>query len=203
MMSEILQGLTSVVTPEILAYMFIGTTIGIVFGSIPGLTSNMAVALCLPMTFRMGTVTGIAFLIALYIGGISGGLISAILINIPGTPASVATTFDGVPMAKKGQAGKALGVGITASFLGTILSIAALICISPVLARFALKFGPYELFAICVFSLTMLASLVSGSALKGITCAVLGIVCSLVGVAPTGGTTIRFSWPAASISCRC
>ena len=108
MMSEILQGLTSVVKPEILAYMFIGTTIGIVFGSIPGLTSNMAVALCLPMTFRMGTVTGIAFLIALYIGGISGGLISAILINIPGTPASVATTFDGGPMAKKGQAGKAL-----------------------------------------------------------------------------------------------
>ena len=194
MMSEILQGLTSVVTPEILAYMFIGTTIGIVFGSIPGLTSNMAVALCLPMTFRMGTVTGIAFLIALYIGGISGGLISAILINITGTPASVATTFYGGPMANKGQAGKALGVGITASFLGTILSIAALICISPVLARFALKFGPYELFAICVFSLTMLASLVSGSALKGITCAVLGIVCSLVGVAPTGGTTIRFGF---------
>lgn len=193
-MSEIMAGFLSVITPNILIYMFAGTVIGIIFGSIPGLTSNMAVALCLPMTFHMDTITGISFLIALYIGGISGGLISAILINIPGTPSSVATTFDGSPLALKGEAGKALGVGITSSFLGTMVSIAALIGISPVLARFALKFGPYELFAICVFSLTMLASLISGSALKGITCAVLGIICSLVGVPPTGGATIRFGF---------
>ena len=114
----ILTGFTEILNPQCLLLIAAGVLLGIVFGSIPGLSATMAIALCLPMTFRMGTVTGIAFLIALYIGGISGGLISAILINIPGTPASVATTFDGGPMAKKGQAGKALGVGITASFLG-------------------------------------------------------------------------------------
>jgi len=193
-MSDILTGLQSVITPQVLLYMLIGVVIGLIFGSIPGLTSNMAVALCLPMTYKMATELGVSFLIALFVGGISGGLISAILINIPGTPASVATTFDGAPMAKQGMAGKALGVGISASFVGTILSIVALICIAPILAKFALKFGPYELFAVCFFSMTMLSSLVADSVLKGITAAVLGIIFSLVGVAPTGGSDIRFGF---------
>ena len=193
-MNDIVNGLLSVLTPDALLYMLAGVVIGIIFGSIPGLTANMAVALCLPLTFNMGTVLGISFLMSLYIGGISGGLISAILINIPGTPASVATCFDGSPLAKKGEAGKALGVGISASFIGTVLSIVALICIAPALAKFALKFGPYELFAVCFFALMMLGSLVSDSVLKGLTCATLGLICSLVGVAPTGGTAIRFSF---------
>ncbi len=87
----------------------------------PGLTATMAVVLCLPLTFGMNPLSGMALLIGLYIGGISGGLISAILLNIPGTPSSIATTFDGHPMAKRGEAGKALGVGIVSSFVGGFL----------------------------------------------------------------------------------
>lgn len=189
----ILEGLTAVLTPGCILLMFIGTAIGIAFGSVPGLTANMAVALCLPLTYKMGMETGIAFLIALYVGGISGGLIAAILINIPGTPSSVATCFDGAPMARNGQAGKALGVGIASSVVGTLLSIGALIFISPLLARFALKFGPYEYFAVSIFSLTMISSLISDSVLKGLTAAVLGIAVSLFGIAPTGGT-LRFTF---------
>jgi putative tricarboxylic transport membrane protein len=189
----ILEGLFSVLTLEILFFIVIGVAIGIVFGSIPGLTANMAVALCLPLTYKMTPIMGITTLIALYVGGISGGLIAAILINIPGTPASVATCFDGWPLARKGEAGKALGVGIFASFLGTMLSIATLIFIAPLLARAALKFGPYEYFAISVFALTMIGSLISDSVLLGISGAVLGICISLVGIAPVGGV-LRFTF---------
>ena len=104
----VLEGLMGVMNVTCLAMMFAGTFIGIVFGAIPGLSATMAVAVCLPLTVKMPQTLSIAFLISLYIGGISGGLISAILLNIPGTPSSVATTFDGVPMARKGQAGKAI-----------------------------------------------------------------------------------------------
>ncbi|MGE4353570.1 MAG: tripartite tricarboxylate transporter permease [Oscillospiraceae bacterium] len=189
----ILDALQSVTTPTCLLLMLVGIVVGIAFGSVPGLTSTMAVALCLPLTYKMSTEVGIAFLISLYVGGISGGLIAAILINIPGTPASVATCFDGAPMAKNGEAGKALGVGICASVCGTILSIVALIFIAPTLARLALKFGPYEYFAVSIFALTMISSLISDSILKGITAAVLGVLVSLFGIAPTGGT-LRFTF---------
>lgn len=189
----ITEALLSVTTPMCLLLMLAGTVIGIAFGSVPGLTSTMAVALCLPLTYKMSTIVGIAFLISLYVGGISGGLISAILINIPGTPSSVATCFDGSPMAKNGEAGKALGVGICSSVVGTLLSIAALIFIAPTLARLALKFGPYEYFAVSIFALTMISSLISDSILRGLTAAVLGVLVSLFGIAPTGGT-LRFTF---------
>ena len=113
--------------PTSLLLMIAGVAIGIIFGSIPGLSASMAVALMLPLTFSMSSSLGMNVLVAVYIGGISGGLISAILLKIPGTPSSVATTFDGAPMAERGEAGKALGIGIFYSFLGTVLSIFALI----------------------------------------------------------------------------
>lgn len=147
----VLEGILSVFNPTTLAVIFIGVIVGIIFGSIPGLTSTMGVALCLPITFGMSPLDGIAMLIALYVGGTSGGLISAILLKIPGTPSSVATTFDGAPMAEKGEGGRALGIGIVYSFLGTVLSIGALFFIAPPLAELALKFGPIETFSICVF----------------------------------------------------
>lgn len=114
-------GFTAILSnPVTILLIFMGVAIGIVFGSIPGLTATMAVTMFLPITYTMSPIAGIALLIGLYIGGTSGGLISAILLNIPGTPASVATCFDGRPMALKGEAPKALGVGIFFSFLGTI-----------------------------------------------------------------------------------
>ena len=108
--------------PLSILFMVVGVIVGIIFGAIPGLSATMAIALCLPITYSMKAAQGIVLLIALYIGGISGGLISAILMHIPGTPSSVATCFDGHPLTEKGQGAKALGVGIVFSFLGTMFS---------------------------------------------------------------------------------
>ena len=187
------EGLMSVIDPVCVTVILAGVAIGIIFGSIPGLTSNMAVALGLPLTFTLTPVQGIAMVIALYVGGVSGGLIASILLKIPGTPASVATVFDGGPMADRGEAGRALAIGVLYSFLGTVLSIAALIFIAPVLARVALRFGPYEYFAIGVFALTMIGGMIGDSLLKGLICGTFGITMSLVGIAAIGGAR-RFTF---------
>lgn len=132
----------------------------------------------------MAATEGQATLMALYIGGISGGLISAILLNIPGTPASMATCLDGTPLARKGQAGKALGVGIVFSFMGTILSLLALVGISPALANIAIKFGPWEYFSITVFSLTLIITLSEENLVKGLITGIIGLMLATVGLAP-------------------
>ena len=132
-----------------------------------------------------------ALLIALFVGATSGGLISAILLKIPGTPASIATTFDGGPMMEKGEGGKALGAGIVFSFIGTMISIAALMFIAPWLAQVALSFGPHEYFAIAVFSLTLIATLSSGSMAKGVFAGVLGFAFVTAGI-PTAPFIIGF-----------
>ena len=133
-----------VMDPLVILFILIGVFIGIIFGSIPGLTATMAIVMFLPLTYTMTPLQGVSTLVALYVGGISGGLISAILLNIPGTPSSIATCFDGRPMAMKGQAGKALGVGVVFSFCGTILGLLVLVLVAPLLASLAIKFGPYE-----------------------------------------------------------
>ena len=178
------QGFASVFTLSSLFMITLGVFVGIVFGCIPGLTTTMAVALCLPLTFGMPPAVAMSLLMGLYIGGTSGGLISAILINIPGTPASVATCFDGSPMAKRGEAGKALGIGVVYSFIGTLLSIVALVFIAPPLADFALQFSPAEYFALALFSLTMIGTLAGKNLAKGIAVGLLGVVLSFVGIAP-------------------
>lgn len=187
------EGLLSVLNFGTFGVILIGVIIGIIFGAIPGLTSTMGVALCLPITFSMTPLNGIAMLVALYVGGTSGGLISAILLKIPGTPSSVATTFDGAPMAERGEGGRALGIGILYSFLGTILSIIALIFIAPSLAKIALKFGPYEYFAICLFALTMIGAMVGDNLLKGLMSGIAGVTFSLFGIASIGGAE-RFTF---------
>jgi putative tricarboxylic transport membrane protein len=177
-------GFSQILALKPLLLIFSGVAVGIIFGAIPGLTATMAVALCLPLTFGMLPVQGMALLIGLYIGGVSGGLISAVLIKIPGTPSSIATTFDGHPMAQKGEAGKALGAGVFFSFLGGLFSFFVLFFISPPLAEIALRFGPQEYFAIAVFSLTLIASLSTGSTVKGLMAGVVGVLLSCVGTAP-------------------
>ena len=189
----VMQAFLNVFQPTCLAFICLGVVIGIIFGSIPGLSSTMAVVLFLPLSFGLEPTTGISLLIGLYMGGISGGLISAILLKIPGTPASIATVFDGGPMADKGEAGTALGVGILYSGIGSLLSIAALIFISPYLAAVTLKFTPVEYFAIAVFSLSIIASLSGNSLLKGLLAGLLGITFSLVGMAPFDGLS-RFTF---------
>ena len=180
----IIGGFKDVCTPMGLGLAVICVAIGIVFGAIPGLSATMAVALFLPVTYGMNSTNAMTMLMALYIGGVSGGLISAILLRIPGTPSSVATCFDGHPLAAKGQAPKALGVGIVFSFLGTVLSIIALMFISPSLAKIAIEFGNYEYFSIALFSLTMIATLSGNSIVKGIFSGTLGFMFATVGIAP-------------------
>ena len=184
-MSQVLSGISSVVaSPLTLFLIWIGVAIGIVFGAIPGLTATMAITMLLPLTYTMSPINGISTLVALYIGGISGGLISAILLNIPGTPSSVATCFDGKPLAAKGQAGKALGVGGVFSFVGTLFGIGALMVISPLLASFAIKFGPYEYCALALFSLSLVITLTGKDLIKGLMSALIGIMLACVGLAP-------------------
>lgn len=183
-MSDIALGITSVLTPSVLLLMLAGTVMGIIVGAIPGLTVTMGVALFLPITYGMDPVAGLSLLCALYIGGTSGGLISAMLLQIPGTPASVATCFDGHPLAVKGEAGKALGIGIVTSFFGGLFSFIVLMFLAPHIAKIALKFGPYEYFSVGVFSLMMIASLSNGSLVKGLISAFIGFAASFVGIAP-------------------
>ncbi|MDR1827128.1 MAG: tripartite tricarboxylate transporter permease [Methylobacteriaceae bacterium] len=163
-------------------WMVIGVVIGIVFGAIPGLSATMAVAIFLPVTYGLTPVVGMACLLGLFVGGISGGLISAILLNIPGTPSSVATCFDGRPMALNGQADKALGGGIVFSFLGTLFGVVALIFIAPFLASVAIKFGPHEYFAVTFFSMSLIITLSSENLCKGLIAGLLGMVFATVGL---------------------
>lgn len=193
MLTSIAAGITGVSTPMCLFLIMAGVAIGIIFGSIPGLSATMAVALFLPVSFSLNPLEGMTLLVSLYIGGVSGGLISAILINMPGTPASVGTCFDGYPLTKKGQAMKALGIGVVFSFLGTFISILAMTFISPYLARLALQFGHFEYFSIAVFSLTLIATLSGDSMIKGVLAGLLGIACATVGMAPIDGVT-RFTF---------
>lgn len=180
----LLAGILSVLTFKTLALIMGGTIIGIFMGSVPGLTVTMGVALFLPVTFGMAPIDGLSLLLGLYIGGTSGGLISAILLNMPGTPASIATTFDGHPMAKNGQAGRALGIAILYSFLGGVMSLLVLYFVSPLLAEVALQFGPYEYFAIALFSLTLVAGLSGKSLSRGLIAALLGLCIAFIGMAP-------------------
>ena len=169
-----------ILTPMFLSLIVGGTLIGIIFGAIPGMTATMAVAVCLPLTYSLGLENGLALLLGLYVGGISGGLVPAILLGIPGTPSSITTTFDGYPMAKRGEGEKALRIGIVSSFVGGIISLAILWLFAPTLADFAIKFSYVEKFLIIFFALTVMAAL-SSDMLLGIFSGVLGIFVALIG----------------------
>ena len=189
----IAEGFASVMTVEGLFYIALGTFVGIIFGAVPGLSGAVAIALFIPVTYTLEPNISIALIMGLMMGGVSGGLISAILLNIPGTAASFGTTFDGHPMAARGEAGKALGTGIVYSFIGGLLSMFCLILIAPTLAKFALKFGAWEYFTIAVFALTMVASLSGKNMVKGLISGCMGFVIAMVGIAPVDFTP-RFTF---------
>ncbi|WP_032093306.1 MULTISPECIES: tripartite tricarboxylate transporter permease [Pasteurellaceae] len=182
MFDSLFQATSSLFTISGLICLLGGVFIGIIFGSVPGLSATMALALFLPITYALDPNIAVILLIALYIGGISGGLITAILTGIPGTPSSIATCFDGYPMTKKNQAFKALGVGVTFSFLGTLFSTIILIFLSPVLAKIAIKFGAYEYFAVALFSLSMLVGLSGNNIWKGLISGLMGCMFATVGM---------------------
>ncbi|NRB54486.1 MAG: tripartite tricarboxylate transporter permease [Salinicola sp.] len=176
----------AVFDPEVLWTIALGTLGGIVIGALPGLTATMGVALLIPLTFGMAPILGLNMLIGIYIGGIYGGCVSAILLRTPGTPSSAATVLDGYPLAQKGEAGKALGMATIASFVGGIIAAVVLAALAPQLATLALKFGPAEYFALAVFGLTIIASL-SQDILKGAIAGLAGILIGCVGADPISG----------------
>lgn len=186
-------GIQNVFQPITLLLILLGSSFGIVFGAIPGLTAAMGIVLLLPFTFGMDPINAISLLIAVYIGGISGGLVSAALLRMPGTPSSVATTFDAYPMAKNGQPGMALGIGIFSSFFGGITTAFGLAFISPQLAKIALSFGYFEYFSLGIFSLTIVVSLSKGGMVKGLLSGCFGLLFALFGSAPIDMTS-RFSF---------
>lgn len=187
MIEAFLAGAADVLSPLTLAMMLAGSVAGIVAAAIPGFTVTMAIVLTLPLTFSMPPLQGIAVMLSVYVGGYTGGLVSAALLGIPGTPSSVATTFDAFPMARGGQPGRALSIGIWASFFGTLLSTAVLLVAAPPLALIAVKLGPWEYFALIVFALTIVASLVGNSLSRGLIAGALGLALATVGPDPMMG----------------
>lgn len=186
-MDAFLAGSSEVLAFGTLAMMLAGSIAGIVAAAIPGFTVTMAIVLTLPLTFSMPPLQGIAVMLSVYVGGYTGGLISAALLGIPGTPSAVATTFDAFPMARGGEPGRALSLGIWASFFGTLISTLALLVAAPPLALIAVKLGPWEYFALIAFALTIVASLVGTSMLRGLIAGTLGLALATVGPDPMMG----------------
>ncbi len=164
-----------------MALMMVGTMAGLLAGAIPGFTIAMAVVLVLPFTFTMSPVQGLATMIAVYVGGLSGGLMSGILTGIPGTPSSVATTFDGYPLARSGKPGLALGVGVWSSFFGGVFASVVLMLVAPQLATIGLEFQPVDYFSLVIFALTVTASLAGDQMVKGLMSGLLGLLVATVG----------------------
>lgn len=179
--------------PMTILLIFAGVIAGIIFGAIPGLSATTCIALMLPLSFTMDSVTGIIFLGAVYAGGVSGSLISAILIGVPGQASSIATCFDGYPMARKGQASKALAVAIMSSFIATVFSIIVAMLFCPSLARFAVKLGPWETFSLCFCAIILVVTLSKGNMFNGLIAGFLGMFLSTVGIAPIDGAK-RFTF---------
>ena len=165
----------------------IGVMFGLFIGSTPGLTISLGMVLLLPITFRMEAVTSICLLLGLYASGMTGGSLSAILLNIPGTPSGSATAIDGHAMAKKGRAGEALGVAVSASFFGGIFGLTCLVLAAPLIAKVALRFGAPELFSIVLLGLTLICSFGQKSVIKGLISGVIGLIIMTVGLDPMMG----------------
>ena len=184
---EFLEYLPQVFTGWNLLVLVLGTIGGLILGATPGLSPTMAVALLIPFTFHMAPISSLILLGAVYTATVAGGAVSAILVNIPGAPANIATILDGHPMAQKGRATEALHYCFISSLIGGVLGVLVLIFFTPVLADFALSFGPSELFWIALLGVTVIGSLGSKSVLKGLFAGAFGLWLSTVGYDPVLG----------------
>jgi len=185
--ADILAGLAMIADWHNIFFIVCGVSIGIVLGSIPGLTATMGIALIIPVTFYMNPVASISMLIGAYKGGLFGGSISAILIGAPGTDSASATVEDGYPLAKQGKAGKALKMAVFASVMGDLIGLSALIILSPTIAKIALKIGPGDFAMIMVFSLTIVAGVAGKSLTKGLLSCAFGLLFGSIGMDPIIG----------------
>lgn len=192
-MNEVLEAFSIVFSFETIVIIFLGTLAGILTGIIPGLTVNMGIALLLPLTYSFSGVNGILLLLGVYCGAIYGGSITAILISTPGTPASAATVLDGYPMAKRGEAGRALGLSTMGSLFGGVFSTIALILVAPQLAKVATGFSAPEYFALAVFGISIITSVSSHSIIKGLIGGGIGLAIATIGLDPmTSGMRFTF-----------
>ena len=192
-MEPVIEGLGLILQPYNVMLIFIGVLIGVVVGALPGLSSPMAVALLLPFTITLDPVPAIGMMAALYCAGTFGGSITAILINAPGAPPAVATALDGYPMAKRGEAGRALGIATFSSVFGGVFSLIVFIFAAPFLASVALQFRPPEYFALAIFALSMLASISGKSSLRNLISGAFGVLLGTVGIHLTTGVE-RFTF---------
>jgi putative tricarboxylic transport membrane protein len=184
---DVLGYLIGALTPFNLMLALVGVVLGTIVGALPGLSATMAVAVLVPFTFTMDPAAGLIALGAIYTGAIYGGAYAAILVNTPGTPSAIATTFDGFPMAQRGDGGLAITLATVASVIGGVVGAITLLLLAPPLARVALAFGPTEYFWLAMFGLTLIAALSVGNTLKGLIGACFGLFLSMVGVAVVGG----------------
>ncbi len=178
---NILGAVAELATLQTVMLMVIGVAGGLIAGAIPGFTIAMAIVLTLPFTFGMPASQGLATMVSVLVGGLSGGLMAGILTGIPGTPSSVATTFDGFPMARRGEPGLALGIGVWSSFSGGIISAVLLVTLAPQLARIGLEFNPWDYFMLVMFALTITASLAGKDLIKGLIAGAVGLLIRTVG----------------------
>lgn len=183
----ILAALARVLQPASLLVIVAGVVGGIVIGIIPGLGVVMAIGLLIPITFTMAPEVGMSLLVAVFVGGVSGSCVTAILIRMPGTPSSVATLLDGFPMAQKGEAGRALGNAVVASFFGTVISGVLLVFLAPLLAAFALEFHFPEYVAVTVFAITAVAAITGSTITRGLVTALIGLLAATVGLSEEDG----------------
>jgi putative tricarboxylic transport membrane protein len=178
----LLDAFVHLLAPTQLAIMLGGVLLGIAVGVMPGITAGMLLALTLPFTYSMNSVNAVILLVSMFVGGVSGGLVTATLMRIPGEPNAIMTTLDGYPLARRGFPGRALGLGNAASIVGGALSWVALVLLTGPLAKAAIIFGPWENFALVLMALALITSLSRGSFLKGMIAALLGVLLAMPGV---------------------
>ena len=186
-MEPLQQALLQLGSPAGLSLVLLGTGLGIFVGAIPGLTGTMLIALTLPLTYGVDPQSAMTLLISIYVGAISGGMLTAILLRMPGTPASIITTLDGYPLAKKGKPERALALGVMASFVGGMISWALLVLLAKPVAQLSTRFGPFEYFSLVLTALVLIASVGSRSLSRSLLAGTLGILASMPGIAAATG----------------
>jgi len=187
-LSNLMQGFSVALTLHNFLFMFVGILLGVLIGVLPGLGGANGVAILLPLTFTMSPTSAIIMLSCIYWGALFGGAITSILFNIPGEPWSVATTFDGHPMAKDGRAGEALTTAFTSSFFGALIAVMVITFLAPLVAKFSLKFGPPEFFAVQLLTFCSFVGLGKGHPAKTIAAMMLGFALASVGLDDVSGT---------------
>lgn len=188
----------SVITPSFILYVGLGAVLGLLVGALPGLSAVTGVALVVSISYTWGTNSALAMIMGVYVMACFAGAVTAILMNIPGAPAAVATALDGYPMARGGKAKKAIMTAVIYSFLGSVFGIVALIFIARPMSRIALKFTAFDYFLLSVFGLCMVSSIASKNFVKGFICTLIGVVFSCVGIDPIVGTP-RFTFGNANL----